>query len=263
MEQKVHEFLNSGLLDKYIIGETTPNENLKVEKYINTYPEVEEEYQILQDQLELASRAQSTSAPNVLDAVMDALDDKAVIQMHTRKRVFNWMTVAACIAALVFAGTTYNFYIQNQSLTKENNTIAEEIFDLRDDINKNNDLLDNVMRQLNRLNNPETQKYVLRGNERAKDLKTVAYINPIEKSTLIDVVDLPELSDEQEYQMWAQVQDKMINLGILDASSRNLKPMPYIENANSLTITIEQKGGNTDGSKENAVAEIPLNIKTN
>ena len=263
MEQKVHEFLHSGLLVKYIIGDTTANETLKVEKYINTYPEVEEEYQILQDQLELASRAQATAAPDVLNAVLKAIDDKPVVQLQTKQNSRYWMTVAACIAALVFAGTSYVFYDQNKSLTEENDVIAEEIFDLRDDINKNNDLLDNVLRQLNRLNNPETQKYVLRGNERAKELKTVAYINPIEKSTLIDVVDLPKLSDEQVYQMWAQVQDKMINLGILDASSRNLKPMPYIENADGLTITIEPKGGNTDGSQENAVAKIPININNN
>jgi len=263
MEQKIHIFLNSGLLDKYIIGTTTANETLQVEQYISTYPEVKEEYQILQDQLELASRAQASNAPNVLDAILNSIDDQPVIQLNSNKRSFNWMTIAACIAALVFAGTSYTFYNQNQSLTDENNVIAEEIFDLRDDINKNNNMLDNVLRQLNRLNNPETQKYVLRGNERAKDLKTVAYINPIDKSTLIDVVDLPELSDEQVYQMWAQVQDKMINLGILDASSRNLKPFPYIEDANSLTITIEPKGGNTNSSPENEVAKIPLNIKNN
>lgn len=263
MEQKVHEFLHSGLLDKYIIGTTTANETLKVEKYINTYPEVEEEYHILQDQLELASRAQASHAPNVLDAVLNAIDDTPVIELNPKKKSFSWMTVAACIAALVFAGTSYTFYNQNKSLTEENNTIAGEIFDLRDDINSNNNKLDDVLRQLNRLNNPETQKYVLRGNERAKDLKTVAYINPIDKSTLIDVVDLPALSDEQVYQMWAQVQDKMINLGILDASNRNLMPFPYIEDALSLTITIEPKGGNTDNSPENEVAKIPLNIKNN
>mgnify|MGYP000374105704 FL=1 len=50
------------------------------------------------------------------------------------------------------------------------------------------------MSELKKLNDPETYKYVLRGNERAKELKTVAYINPINKSSLIDVVSLPKLS---------------------------------------------------------------------
>jgi len=154
------------------------------------------------------------------------------------------------------------FYNQNKSLLNENNTIAEEVFDLRGDIDNNNNKLDKVMRELMKLNNPETQKYVLRGNERAKDLKTVAYINSTDKSSLIDVVSLPELSEEQCYQMWANLQDKMVNLGILDVNDRKLQSVPYIEDALSLSITIEPKGGNKKGSLENAVAQILL-VKDN
>jgi hypothetical protein len=154
-------------------------------------------------------------------------------------------------------------YNQNQKLVDENNTIAEEIFDLRSDINENNSKLDIVIRQFNRLNNPETEKYVLRGNERAKDLKTVAYINPIDKSSLIDVVSLPKLSDEQTYQMWANLQDRKINLGTLDASNGKLKSVPYIEDALSLSITIEQKNGSKTSTSENSVAEIPIKNKDN
>ena len=154
-------------------------------------------------------------------------------------------------------------YNQNRSLVDENNTIAAEIFDLRNDINKNNSKLDKVISQFNRLNNPETEKYVLRGNDRAKDLKTIAYINSIDKSSLIEVVSLPKLSDEQTYQMWANLQDRMINLGTLDASNGNLKSVPYIEDALSLSITIEQKNGNKTIASENSVAEIPIKNKNN
>jgi hypothetical protein len=154
-------------------------------------------------------------------------------------------------------------YQKNQILVKENNTIAEEVFDLRKDINENNNKLDYVLRAFNRLNNPETQKYVLRGNERAKELKTVAYINPIDKSSLIDVVSLPKISDEQTYQMWANLQDKKINLGTLDASNGKLKSVPYIEDALSLSITIEPKNGGKSNASGNSVAEIPIKNKNN
>ena len=264
MEQKLHEFLNSGLLEKYLVGDTSPIESLQVEQFIAKYPEVEEEYQLLQDQLELSSRAQAQKAPNVLDTVMAELNaETKVVEMKPSKRIPQWLSIAACIAPLVFAATSYMFYNQAQVLEHENDTIAEEIFDLRSDIDQNNDMLDSVMRQLMKLNNPETQKYVLRGNDRAKDLKTVAYINPIDKSTLIDVVSLPDLSEEQCYQIWAQMQDKMISLGILNEADRNLKPLPYVEDALSLNITIEPKGGNENASLENSVAEIPLKINNN
>lgn len=263
MENKVLEFLNSGLLEKYVVGGTSKEEASKVEYFISNYPEVKDEYDLLQDQLELTARSQSVQAPYILDSVMESIDESKVVQLQPKRRVVSWLSIAACTAAILFAATSFLLYSKNQLLIDENNTIADEIFDLRSDIDQNNVMLDNVMRQLMKLNNPETQKYVLRGNDRAKELKTVAYINPIDKSSLIDVVSLPKLSEEQCYQMWAQMQDRMVNLGILDEADRNLKPIPYIENALSLNITIEPKGGNDEASLENSVAEIPLNIKNN
>ena len=262
MDKKIHRFLDSGLLEKYLIGDTSKGEAYKVEQFLARYPEIQEEYGILQDQLELASKAQAQPAPDMLESIMDELDETPVVQLK-RHSFPNWLSIAACTAALLFAVTSYVFYNQKQILSNENDTIAEEIFDLRSDIDDNNQMLESVMRQLMKLNNPETQKYVLRGNERAKDLKTVAYINPIDKSSLIDVVSLPKISEEQCYQMWAQIQDRMVNLGILDEADRNLKPIPYVENAVSLSITIEPKGGNKEASMENSVATIPLNIKDN
>ena len=154
-------------------------------------------------------------------------------------------------------------YNHNENLTRENNTIVEEVFDLRKDIDENNNKLDNILNAFNKLNNPETEKYILRGNSRAKDLKTVAYINASDKSSLIDVVSLPELSDEQTYQMWANLQDKKINLGTLGPSNGKLQPMPYIEDALSLSITIETKNANNFEASENSVAEIPIKLKEN
>ncbi len=114
------------------------------------------------------------------------------------------------------------------------------------------------MKQFMRLNNPETEKYIIRGNKRAKNLKTVAYINPKEKTSMIEVVSLPQLPEEQCYQMWAQMQDNMVNLGILNATDRDLISIPYTENALGFNITIEPKGGNETATVENSVANIKL-----
>jgi len=265
MEKTVLNFLNSGLLDKYVIGATTDLESKQVEDHISKYPEIEEEYNLLQDQLELAARSNAVNpSAYVLKSILNELDDKPVIALHEpRKKSKSWYNVAASIVALVFAGSSYMLYNQNQTLVDENNTIADEVFDLRKDINKNNNKLDNVLRAFNRLNNPETEKYVLRGNDRAKELKTVAYINSTDKSSLIDVVSLPKISDEQTYQMWANLEDRKINLGTLDASNGKLKSVPYIADALSLSITIEPKNGNKTIASENSVAEIPIKNKDN
>jgi len=261
MNEKITTFLNSGLLDKYLLGETTSAEAEMVESHIARYPEIENTYNTLQHHLEAVAKANAVEAPeNFLNNILDELDDAPVVKLNIVSKYKKWykFSVAACVAALIFAGSSMYFYNQNQKLHNETLVVDAEIDDLRSDIAKNNAMLDNVMRQLLKLNNPETEKYIIKGNERAKDLKTVAYINPREKTSMIDVVSLPELPEEQCYQIWAELQGKMVNLGILDKADRKLINIPYMEDALALSITIEPKGGNVIASMQNSVAQISL-----
>ena len=241
MNEKINTFLNSGLLENYLLGKTTSAETEMVESYISKYPEAQNAYNTLQHNLEIVAKSNAVEAPkHILNNILEELDETPVIKMNTTRKYKKWykFSVAASVAALILAGTSYTFYNQSQKLSEENQVVVDEIFDLRSDIEKNNMMLDNVMRQLLKLNNPETEKYIINGNERAKDLKTIAYINPKEKTSMIDVVSLPQLPEEQCYQIWAELQGKMVSLGILNKADRKLI--------------------NTVASLDNKVAEIEL-----
>src|SRR5690606_14168851 len=206
-------------------------------------------------------KSNAIEAPkHILNNILDAVDDAPVVNMITYKKYKNWhkLGIAASISALIFAGWSFSLYDQKEKLSEENQVVVDEIFDLRSDIQMNNIKLDEIMRQFKQLNDPETYKYIIEGNSRAKNLKTVAYINAKDKTSMIDVVSLPELPEEQCYQIWAELQGKMVSLGILSETDRQLKTIPYTENALGLNITIEPKGGNTIASLENSVAEITL-----
>ena len=100
---------------------------------------------------------------------------------------------------------------------------------------------------------------MLSGNERASNLKTVAYINPVEKTSMLDIISLPQLPEDQCYQIWGELQDRMVSLGIIEPNDAKIKPLPYLDSLTELTITIEEKGGNVVTSPEREVAEIHLN----
>jgi len=245
MEKDVQSFLDSNLLHKYLIGATTDKENIEVDYFMLKYPEVQRAYKTLEDNLEIKAKFDAVNAPeHILDAVIDTIDTdedtKPVIKMATSKTI-PWYSIAASITAIMFAITSFLLFKNNIELQTENNIIAEEIFDLRNDIDQNNKHLTKISTQLAKLNNPDARRYVISGNALAEDLKTVAYINPIEKTTMIDVVSLPEISEDQYYQIRAELQDRMVNLGILDDSKRQLKPIPYLEDALALSITLETK----------------------
>lgn len=261
MNAKITTFLNSGLLDKYLLGETTSAETEMVETYLSKYIEVQNAYNTLQFNLEVVAKSNAVDAPqHILSGILEEIDETPVVSLnaHRSYRIWHKLGIAASMAALAFGTWSVSLYTQKEKLTEENQVVVDEIFDLRNDIQMNNQKLDDIMRQFKQLNDPGTYKYIIEGNSRAKDLKTVAYINPKDKTSMIDVVSLPELPEEQCYQIWAELQGKMVSLGILSETDRQLKTIPYTENALGLNITIEPKGGNTIASLENTVAEITL-----
>lgn len=264
METKLHSFLNSNLLNKYLVGETSYDETKEVEFFINNYPEVASAYEKLQDNLELIAKAGAVDVPNdVLSNILEALNesnDTKVIQLVQNKKT-PWYSIAASAAAVLFAVTSFMLYQKNLQLADENNVVVDEIFDLRSDIENNNSRLSELSRELNKLNNPDAKKYVINGNARAKNLKTVAYINPVEKTSMIDVIALPQLPKNQHYEIWAELQDRMVNLGILDESDRRLKPIPYMEDALALSIKIGTSGDGENTTDDNEVAEVSLKEK--
>lgn len=250
MKEKIRIFLDTDLLEKYLLGTTTQEESMQVERYIAMYPEVRKTYDELQENLETFAKLYALKTP---EGLKDRILSRIKAQ-NTGRRKFQRYAIAASIAALLFAGSSYFFWNQNQNLQDENVIVNNKIKTLEEDMKEQ---LEDVRNQFIVLNNPQTKKYTVNGNKKAKELKAVAYINPVKKLSYINVRSLPNLPDNQCYQMWAEVNGKMVNLGVIknvDNKDR-LRPLPYAENAVGY-ITIEPQGGNDTPTVQNIVANI-------
>ncbi|WP_419212326.1 anti-sigma factor domain-containing protein [Maribacter sp. X9] len=250
MKEKIKIFLDSDLLEKYLLGTTTELETLQCERYIAMYPEVQETYDELQENLEVFAKLHSIKAPQGLK---DKIHARIKSERSGRKRFFSY-AIAASITAIMFAGISYFFWNQNQSLQEENSVVSNKIKLLEENMKEQ---LEDVRNQFIVLNNPQTKKYNVKGNQKAKDLKAVAYINPVKKLSYINVSKLPHIPESQCFQMWAEVNGKMINLGIIEEAGdqQKLMALPYADNAVGY-ITIEPVGGNELPTLDNIVANI-------
>ncbi len=250
MKEKIKIFLDSDLLEKYLLGTTTHEETSQVERYIAMYPEVRVTYKELQENLEAFAKMHAIKTP---DGLKDIILNRIKAENRGRSKFYRY-AVAASFTALVFAGSSYFFYTQNRNLQQENEIVTSRIKNLEVVMREQ---LEDVRNQFIVLNNPLTQKYNVNGNKKARDLKAVAYINPVKKLSYINVSKLPNLPENQCFQMWAEVNGKMIDLGIIKEShdKNTLLALPYAENAISY-ITIEPKGGNQSPTVENIVANI-------
>ena len=72
MTSRIQNFLKSGLLEKYVQGETTKQESHKVDDFINQHPEIKEKYLKLEAQLELEAQIHAVTPPEgVLESIFD------------------------------------------------------------------------------------------------------------------------------------------------------------------------------------------------
>lgn len=250
MSDRVQVFLESDLLECYLMGTTSPMESQEVEHYIQKYPKVKDTYIELQENLEEYARSYAVAPPK-------ALKEKIVKQVRSKpNRAMPLLAITACAAAAFFGIMTFMIFKQNQELLKDRKLTTSLIEQLNDDIVSNKNSLQSVEQQFMILNNAATEKYVLRGNTRARKLETVAYVNSLEKKSYVNVVSLPELTEEQVYQMWAEVDGNLVPLDILKVTKDNLVEIPYEEQMASLNITIEPKGGSKEATVDNIVANI-------
>jgi len=250
MKEKVQSFLDSDILKKYLLGNTTKEETLKAESYIAMYPKVRESYNQLQDNLEAYAKLYARKTPEGLKEIIlhSARKEKA-----SKRNILRY-AVAAGMAIMIFAGSSYFFWNQNQSLQQENAIVTSKIKYLEENM-KNQ--LEDVRNQFIVLNNPDTRKYAVKGKREAKELKAVAYINPVKKLSYINVSNVPNLPKNKCFQMWAKVNGELVNLGVIKQfkDKDKLLALPYADNAVGY-ITIEPKGGNTSPTIKNIVANI-------
>lgn len=100
------------------------------------------------------------------------------------------------------------------------------------------------------LNHAQTQPIRLQGTSLAPEAEAIAYLNKGEEKVFINPTRLPAPPPGKTYQIWADVEGEMINMGLVDGHSRELQPVAYIEGTESLNITLEPEGGSEDPTVE-------------
>ena len=250
MKEKVKIFLESDILEKYLIGDASKEESQQAERYIAMYPEVRETYDELQKNLETFAKMYAKNTPEGLKEIILSSAKK---EKMVSKRFYRY-AVAASVAVLVFAGSSLFFWNQNKNLQEENTLVSNKIKYLEDNMK---DQLEDMRNQFIVLNNPATKKYEVKGKREGKELKAIAYINPVKKLSYINVSNVPQLPENKCFQMWAEVNGELVNLGVIKQfdDKGKLLALPYADNAVGY-ITIEPEGGNAAPSVDNIVANI-------
>ncbi len=252
------EFLASGLMEQYTLGLTSPEETALVEHFIAAHPEVKLEMNALQKAVEDYAAQYAIPPPRhlkkkILSEISSENGLKIEPSSGSRTAIFRkWTISLACLLLLVIGLVSY--------LAWKQQTLKAEVLHLSDQLTTYRTQYQQLQQQtvvpqklMPLLENPYTLVIHLQGKPDAPQAHAIAYWNVVLNNAYIQLIDMPTLASDKQYQIWADVNGKMINLGILNMDT--LQDINFLENAASLTITVEPKGGSTQPNVSQLIAD--------
>ena len=228
-------FLASGLLEQYVLGITDPDETQEVERQLNLYPELLQEVITMREAIKQYALQQDIPAPpqkmnNPLNT-SNTPGTKIYGQIH-------WLSVVVLgsLALLCVLST-----LRMRTLQEENRSLLTQLStcESREEI-------------IAFLKDPQTQPVVLTQTAANSEAAALVYWNKTSKKAMLNPFNLPKLPEDQQYQIWGDVAGKMISIGLISQNLAKYQDLVFLENAASLNVTIEPKGG----SKEPTVSRL-------
>lgn len=251
--------LEHGILEQYALGELSDSDQQHVEALLRDDAELRQMlYDIELSFEKMAFENAMEVSPDVKTRLMQKVR-KSTTRTLTEAQLRpnrSYLAVASSIAALLFIGSVY-LYMQLQDVQEELQIVSDQKKDLNDQIEELNTSLAETAKWYATINDPDTEKYVLRGNTSMPDATVIGYVNDAKKMVVINTQQLPDLDQDHDYQMWADVEGVMINMGVID-DRQDMVAMTYIDNAESLNITIEPAGGSDHPTVSKLVTNVYL-----
>ncbi len=249
-------YISTGILEAYVLGDVTANERVEVEGQLTLYPELRAELKKIEETLEVvAMRAAIAPGIHVKEKLMrttGSVKSEAKVVPIASAPVTTWKYAAAASVAIALMASymAYSYrsrWIESQTalteLTAQNQQIAK-------DYNVVNQKLDKIQGDLSIIESTAFKKVVMKGT--ANNLNSLAsvYWNESTQEVYLSIQNLKEISKEKQFQLWADVNGKMVGVGVFDKNFTGLLKMKNIAGAAAFAVTIEPMGG-----KENPTLE--------
>ncbi len=276
--ENLKAYIESGVLELYVLGDLSPEETQQVKEIALQHPEVRAELAAIEQAMEeyamqnavqpsadvetklfqklgISSVAEET---NNLSSPITKLEAKVVrLSGNDGKVKILRYALVACIALLVIS--TAALFITYSKLTDAHNQIAslnldkEKFAGVVSKLEYTNQGLNNLVEMSE---SKDWATIQMKGQAISPTSKMNVYWNKKDKSVVINylAMDLPKTDAQHEYQLWALVNGKPVSLGVFETSDsvskETLAKMQTIEEAQAFAVTLEPMGGSVNPTME-------------
>ncbi len=237
------EFIKTGLCEQYVLGLTTPEESEFVEEMLQTYPDLKGDCRGLENCMEKYARAHAIPPPPTLKkSVLSKIDEIEAREKAARNNysIPKWAAISA--AASLIGLLFFSFFIWEGKSNAENEMaiLSTEFKQFQKDCEQVQNEKMIYASQNSFLKDPNTTHIHLRGEN---NTLAIAYWNENKDKAYLKLENLPAPPAGKTYQMWADIDNKMVDMGVIKFDDEKMISIPHMANAASLNITLEEEGG--------------------
>lgn len=254
----VEEYISSGILESYVIGQLTANEQAEVNKMITDHHEVHDEVVRIEESLEALAFA-TAMEPNVgvKSSILDQVDSQKQAPIHQLEQrilspILKYAAAASIVVALGAVLMAYSYWNKWQQAEDRLASIVAQNQEFAENYTTVNQRLDDLRQSVSIMNSKDYERVVLNGTENTPNGHATVYWNESAQQVFLSIQNLKELSTDQQYQLWAIIDGKPVDAGVFDAKNNSyLVAMKDIgPGAAAFAVTIEPKGGSKNPSLE-------------
>jgi anti-sigma-K factor RskA len=254
------EFIESGILELYVLGTLSAAEQAEVERMCAEHPEVKAELEAVEDSMGLMDQELGMTPPvSVKQKLFDALPESNPVgkQIHLQpagETKSNWMMAASVTFALLSFATALFFFQRYNSVSGEYEALVAQNSMMAQELNQVKNSLDQNEQMLALATDESTRRIQLNATKEGSNLQMFVYWNTTSEEVYLDLGNLGTPGDQQDYQLWAIVEGKPVDMGVINFSDPDsLQKMKTVKGAVAFAITLEPKGGLEAPTLENMV----------
>ncbi|TCD03597.1 anti-sigma factor [Pedobacter psychroterrae] len=282
--EEVKAYIESGILELYVLGQLAPNERVEVEAMAAKYPEVKQEITAIEIAMEQYALAQALQPTEGLDKeIFNRIENTQAGSDHTESVTIPFkiaddakqyeskiktlrFALVACIALLVVS--TVALYSSHTEL----GAAKEQIADLSSEKDQFTSTV-NYMKQTNSdlqkiadmVDDPDWKTVRLAGTAMDPKAKMTVYWHIKGNHVMVDnsKMKLPANDDAHQYQLWALVNGKPVDLGVFDVKPDTtgiLVNMKNIAAAQTFAVTLEKRGGSPSPTMDQMIVAGNVSI---
>lgn len=240
--KNIQEYIDSGILEQYVLGMTTPEQNREIQSYSALHPEIKAEIEQIESTLENYTKAYSKPLPDsFISKVLEKIKSEPI---HNSSKSKTWLNYLLGLTVIGLIIALYSIWKLNQEANQKISQLEHEFTFYKAKSESDSLSLLDCSNQLIFLRSQSAHKIILKGTPKSPQSFATIYYDKDTKRTLVDVIDLPTPPKEKQYQLWAIVGGKPIDLGVFDLdTTQRLKEIKFIEEVQAFAITLEPKGG--------------------